>query len=136
MLEVELAISVPGQWYVMTMQCPEFTVAGPCSPGYPGPVYYGHNTNRRAPGGFVLICDPDGGNRRVHSAGFRNPYDFAYDRDGELFTFDADMEYDIGGPWYRPTRVVNLVAGLGFLAMRRQETSWRPQGDAAPVGLE
>ncbi|MDA0352505.1 MAG: penicillin acylase family protein [Chloroflexi bacterium] len=39
-----LAISVPGQWYVMTMQCPEFTVAGPCSPGYPGPVYYGHNT--------------------------------------------------------------------------------------------
>jgi penicillin amidase len=39
-----LAISVPGQWYVMTMNCPEFTVAGPCSPGYPGPVYYGHNT--------------------------------------------------------------------------------------------
>jgi len=39
-----LAISVPGQWYVMHMQCPEFTAAGPCSPGYPGPVYYGHNT--------------------------------------------------------------------------------------------
>ena len=39
-----LAFSVPPQWYVMHMQCPEFTVAGPCSPGYPGPVYYGHNT--------------------------------------------------------------------------------------------
>ena len=39
-----LAFSVPPQWYVMHMQCPEFTVAGPCNPGYPGPVYYGHNT--------------------------------------------------------------------------------------------
>ena len=39
-----LAFSVPAQWYVMHMQCSEFSVAGPCSPGYPGPVYYGHNT--------------------------------------------------------------------------------------------
>lgn len=39
-----LAFSVPPQWYVVHMQCPEFTVAGPCNPGYPGPVYYGHNT--------------------------------------------------------------------------------------------
>ncbi len=38
-----LAFSVPPQWFVMHMQCPEFTVAGPCSPGYPGPIYYGHN---------------------------------------------------------------------------------------------
>ena len=28
----------------MHMDCPDFNVAGPCSPGYPGPVYYGHNT--------------------------------------------------------------------------------------------
>ncbi|MYD17350.1 MAG: penicillin acylase family protein [Chloroflexi bacterium] len=39
-----LAFSVPPQWYLMHMQCPEFLVAGPCNPGYPGPVYYGHNT--------------------------------------------------------------------------------------------
>ena len=39
-----LAVGIPGQWYVVHMQCPEFTVAGPCNPGYPGPVYYGHNT--------------------------------------------------------------------------------------------
>ena len=38
-----LPLSVPPQWYVMHMDCPEFNVAGPCSPGYPGPVYYGHN---------------------------------------------------------------------------------------------
>ncbi len=39
-----LAIGIPAQWFVMHMECPEFNVAGPCSPGYPGPVYYGHNT--------------------------------------------------------------------------------------------
>ncbi|MDP6605636.1 MAG: penicillin acylase family protein [Dehalococcoidia bacterium] len=39
-----LAIGIPAQWYVVHMECPEFTVAGPCNPCYPGPVYYGHNT--------------------------------------------------------------------------------------------
>lgn len=39
-----LAISIPAQWYLLHMECPEFTAAGPCSPGYPGPVYYGHNS--------------------------------------------------------------------------------------------
>lgn len=38
-----LSLSVPAQWYLMHIECGEFTVAGPCSPGYPGPVYYGHN---------------------------------------------------------------------------------------------
>ncbi|MEX1102638.1 MAG: penicillin acylase family protein, partial [Dehalococcoidia bacterium] len=39
-----LPVTLPGQWYVMHIECPEFTVAGPCNPGYPGPVFYGHNT--------------------------------------------------------------------------------------------
>lgn len=39
-----LALGVPGQWYVVHMQCPEFTAAGPCNPCYPGPVFYGHNS--------------------------------------------------------------------------------------------
>ncbi len=38
-----LPVTLPGQWYVMHIECPEFTVAGPCNPGYPGPVFYGHN---------------------------------------------------------------------------------------------
>jgi len=80
----------------------------------PRGTYYGHNTGRKAPGGFVLICNPDGTDRRLHGAGFRNPYDFAYNREGELFTFDADMEYDVGGPWYRPTRVNHTVSGADF----------------------
>ncbi len=39
-----LNVRIPSEWHVMTMDCPEFTVAGPCTPGAPGPLYYGHNT--------------------------------------------------------------------------------------------
>ena len=77
----------------------------------PRSTYYGHNTGRQAPGGFVLTCNPDGRETHVHCAGFRNPYDIALNGHGELFTFDADMEYDIGGPWYRPTRINHCVRG-------------------------
>jgi len=36
-----LNIRVPSEWHVMHMTCPEFSVAGPCTPGAPGPLYYG-----------------------------------------------------------------------------------------------
>jgi putative heme-binding domain-containing protein len=77
----------------------------------PRSTYYGHNTGRKAPGGFVITCKPDGTDRTLFCAGFRNPYDIALNSHGELFTFDADMEYDVGGPWYRPTRVNHSVSG-------------------------
>lgn len=38
-----LNIRIPAEWHVMHMECPEFSVAGPCTPGAPGPLYYGHN---------------------------------------------------------------------------------------------
>ncbi len=38
-----LSLSVPAQWYLIHIECSEFNAAGPCSPGYPGPIYYGHN---------------------------------------------------------------------------------------------
>lgn len=38
-----LRLSLPGQWYVVHMECPDFTAAGPCNPGYPGPLFLGHN---------------------------------------------------------------------------------------------
>ena len=50
----------------------------------------------------------------IVAGGFRNPYDFAFNGDGELFTYDADMEWDIGAPWYRPTRVNHVPAGAEF----------------------
>ncbi len=33
---------------------------------------------------------------------------------GELFTYDADMEWDIGSPWYRPTRINHCVSGADY----------------------
>ena len=47
-------------------------------------------------------------------AGFRNAYDFDFNSEGELFTFDSDMEWDWGLPWYRPTRVNHCVTGAEF----------------------
>ncbi len=78
------------------------------------PCSNGHNTNRMAPGGWVCRVSPDGSEWELVSAGFRNPYDIAFNRDGELFTYDADMEMDVGTPWYRPTRVCHVVSGGEF----------------------
>ena len=46
--------------------------------------------------------------------GFRNPFDIAFNRDGELFTYDSDMEWDVNTPWYRPTRVLHVTSGSEF----------------------
>lgn len=74
----------------------------------------GHNANRLAPGGFVLSLNPDGSDLELVAVGFRNQYDLALNRRGDLFTFDADMEWDVGTPWYRPTRVNHVVSGVDF----------------------
>ena len=67
-----------------------------------------------APLGFIAKCDPDGKNVEIIATGFRNQYDAAFNRQGELFTYDADMEWDINTPWYRPTRVNHVVSGGEF----------------------
>ncbi len=74
----------------------------------------GHAVNIMAPGGWVVNCDPDGRNIELVSIGYRNEYDIAFSPEGELFTFDADMEWDIGLPWYRPTRVCHVTSGSEF----------------------
>ena len=65
----------------------------------------GHNASRLGPGGFILSLNPDGEDIELIATGFRNEYDIALNRQGELFTYDADMEWDVGTPWYRPTRI-------------------------------
>lgn len=74
----------------------------------------GHAVGVMAPGGWILRTDPDGKTLELISAGYRNEYDIAFNGAGELFTFDADMEWDIGSPWYRPTRVNHAVSGSEF----------------------
>ncbi len=67
-----------------------------------------------APQGWIARTDPDGKEWELIAAGMRNPFDIAFNRDGELFTYDADMEWDIGEPWYRPTRVNHVISGAEF----------------------
>ena len=56
--------------------------------------------------------------------GYRNPCDFALNRDGEMFVYDADMEWDMGAPWYRPTRINHGVSG-GENGWRATSKKWR-----------
>ncbi|UUO07696.1 c-type cytochrome [Blastopirellula sp. J2-11] len=74
----------------------------------------GHATGRMAPAGWIARTDKDGEQWQLLCAGFRNPYDIAFNADGELFTYDADMEWDTGAPWYRPTRVNHAVSAAEF----------------------
>ena len=71
----------------------------------------GHNRHVMAPGGIVYRFDPDGKNMEIFASGFRNIYDGGVNRDGELFVYDADMEYDFNTSWYRPTRINHVVSG-------------------------
>jgi putative heme-binding domain-containing protein len=74
----------------------------------------GHNRGVLAPGGIIYRVDPDGKNFEAYANGFRNIFDAAFNRDGELFTYDADMEYDFNTPWYRPTRINHVTSGAEF----------------------
>lgn len=74
----------------------------------------GHARGKLAPGGWICKVDPDGKNWELISSGYRNEFDIAFNPQGELFTFDADMEWDIGTSWYRPTRVCHATSGSEF----------------------
>jgi putative heme-binding domain-containing protein len=83
----------------------------------------GHDPNLMAPGGWLARCDLEGKNWELLCAGMRNAYDFAFNTDGEAFTYDSDMEWDTGTPWYRPTRVNHLVSG-GEYGWRNGTGKW------------
>jgi len=74
----------------------------------------GHAARIGPPGGWIARFDPAGENWELIAAGFRNPFDIAFNGDGELFTYDSDMEWDLGMPWYRPTRVCHVSSGADF----------------------
>jgi putative heme-binding domain-containing protein len=74
----------------------------------------GHATGILAPGGYVVRTDADGKQWDLVLGGFRNAYDIAFNHDGELFTFDSDMEWDWGYPWYRPVRINHCTNASEF----------------------
>ena len=105
----------------------------------------GHAVGLKAPGGHVLRTDKDATSFEIVAAGFRNAYDLAISPDGDLFTFDSDMEWDLELPWYRPTRVYHVVPGSDH-GWRSGNAKWRdgtPEmlppvvdiGMSSPVGI-
>ena len=69
----------------------------------------GHANSLRAPGGTLYRFDPEANTWERLSGGLRNPFDLAIGAAGEVFAYEADMEWDRGLPWFRPTRVVHLI---------------------------
>ncbi|MDA0378841.1 MAG: heme-binding protein [Bacteroidetes bacterium] len=74
----------------------------------------GHAADRKAPGGWIARTDSLGTDWELVSAGFRNTFDIGFDRSGELFAWDSDMEWDLGMPWYRPIRLLHATSGSDF----------------------
>ncbi|MFL2480613.1 MAG: hypothetical protein ACJ0K4_13775 [Verrucomicrobiales bacterium] len=75
--------------------------------------------------GHVIRMDSDGKNKEIFCAGLRNPYGIDFNEDGEAFTYDADAEFDMGTPWYRPTQIKHLTSGADF-GWRAVTGKWPP----------
>ena len=96
----------------------------------------GHAVGLLAPGGYVASTDRNGAAWEIWTAGYRNPYDMAFNADGELFVYDADMEWDFGTPWYRPTRVNHAASGSD-LGWRSGSGKWSPSfPDSLPAAVD
>ena len=105
----------------------------------------GFESSEHTSAGYVFRFNPDGSQPELIASGLRNSFDLAYNQRGELFTFDSDMEWDLGTPWYRPTRICHLVSGAEFgwrggaaKWPEHYEDSMRPVvniGPASPTGV-
>ncbi|MFK7740822.1 MAG: c-type cytochrome [Planctomycetota bacterium] len=80
----------------------------------PLPDPQGHARSIRAPAGWICRVSPDGKDWTMIASGMRNAVDIAINREGEMFSFDSDLEFDIGSPWYRPTRVMHVTSASEF----------------------
>jgi len=74
----------------------------------------GHAVGVMAPGGWIVRTDENAQRWELWAIGFRNAYDIAFSPSGALYTFDSDMEWDVGLPWYRPARVCVVPPGADF----------------------
>ncbi|MCD6048948.1 MAG: Cytochrome c [Verrucomicrobia bacterium] len=94
---------------------------------------YMFDAQNTPPGGHILKTDAEGREWTLIAGGLRNPLDLAFNEAGEMFTFDADNEGDLGCPWYRPTRVLHVIPGAEF-GWRRGTGMWPEYSpDALPA---
>ena len=95
--------------------------------------------------GRIFQTDPEGKRWTVIAGGMRNQVDVAFNEAGEMFTWDADMEWDARLPWYRPTRICHVVSGgeYGWRWGTGKWPDWYPDslpavlntGYGSPTGL-
>ena len=74
----------------------------------------GHANTIWAPAGTLHRLELEQNQWSQINGGFRNAFDFDIDEQGEIFTFDSDMEWDFGLPWYRPIRVLHCTPGADY----------------------
>ncbi len=84
--------------------------------------------------GFVARTDAEGKQWEVVVRGLRNPYGLDFNQHGDLFTYDADAEYDMGSSWYRPTRVLHLLSGgdYGWRSVTKRWPPYNPDSETIP----
>ena len=85
----------------------------------------GHDNTVTAHGGWLAHVDSTGSNWDMIASGFRNPFDLAFNDQGDMFAYDSDMEWDFGTPWYRPTRICHVTSGAEF-GWRVGTDKWSP----------
>ncbi len=106
----------------------------------------GHARGILAPGGYICRTDPEGKTFELISYGYRNAYDIAFNNLGDIITYDSDMEWDVGAPWYRPTRICLATSGsdLGWRSGSGKWPTYYPDsvpglidlGPGSPTGVE
>ena len=101
--------------------------------------------HEKAPGGFIARTSFEGKDYHLFAGGMRNALHFDWNADGEIFSFDSDMEPEFGVPWYRPVRVFWLPSGadLGYRGNSGKYPNWYEDslpplveiGLGSPVGV-
>src|SRR6195952_419384 len=95
----------------------------------------GHDNTVNTHGGWIAHLDSAGSRWELIANGFRNPFDLAFNEAGDMFTFDSDMEWDFGLPWYRPIRICHVPSG-GDFGWRPGDDKWSPSfPDGVPAIL-
>jgi putative heme-binding domain-containing protein len=76
----------------------------------------------------VFRISPDGKKWECIGSGGRNPPSLGMNYLGELFSFDSDMEWHVGLPWYRPVRLNHWAVG--------GEQGWQEVGAYPPYYID
>ncbi len=76
----------------------------------------------------VFRISPDGTKWECLAAGGRNPPNLGMNYLGDLFSFDSDMEWHVGLPWYRPVRLNHWAIG--------GDQGWQEVGAYPPYSID